>query len=378
MKVLHVIPSFYPATAWGGPIQSAYGLCKSIAQHADVMLRVLTTDTAGPRRKQSLPAGDFPVRFPSGYNVYYCRRVLGASFSPGLIARLWKMIRWADIVHLTAVYSSPTIPTLLLCKLLSKKVVWSPRGSFTDWDGASNLRLKTLWNRVCDKLCDPDRVAVHATSDEEVIQSRNKIKNATPVLIPNGVDLPDASHVRAAANGKLRLLFLGRLHPIKGLENLFSALTKVSDNVTLSVTGEGDPDYQNALGRIVDDLGLQNRISFNGPAANNQKAEMFSRSDVCVLPSFSENFGLAIAESLAHGVPVIASRNTPWKEVETIGCGLWVDNDPDQLAASIEKIKTMPLAAMGEKGRAWMASEFSWQKRGSEMLACYKRLLQSD
>jgi glycosyltransferase involved in cell wall biosynthesis len=86
-----------------------------------------------------------------------------------------------------------------------------------------------------------------------------------------------------------------------------------------------------------------------------------------------------VAEALAHGAAVIASTGTPWKHVERVGCGLWVANDPASIADAIIKINSMPIEEMGERGRRWMAADYSWEKCASEMIALYKNLLaQSD
>ena len=126
MKVLHIVPTFYPATYFGGPIFSLHELCNALSRMPDIELRVLTTDNAGPKSKR-IKAESFPVRFPGGYSVYYFKYLSGVSVSASMLLRMPSMIRWADIVHITSVYSFPTIPALFLCKLL-QPVVWSPRG----------------------------------------------------------------------------------------------------------------------------------------------------------------------------------------------------------------------------------------------------------
>ena len=112
-----------------------------------------------------------------------------------------------------------------------------------------------------------------------------------------------------------------------------------------------------------------------GDIRGEEKQRMFERTDVVVAPSFTENFAIVVAEALAHGAAVIASTGTPWKEVERVGCGLWVANDPASIADAISKINSMPIAEMGERGRRWMAADFSWEKCASEMIALYKNLL---
>ena len=197
LKLLHVSPTFYPATYWGGPLYSAHKLCDAMASSFAIDLRVLTTDSNGPARNQRIEVDSFPVRTTSGYEIYYCPRQLGLSFSFPLFSRLFSMVRWADVVHLTAVYSAPTIPTLALCKLLNKPVVWSPRGALQRWEHSARPFLKRLWEIVCNSLCDEERVTLHVTSKEEELASLRRITRASAIVIPNAVD-----KVRSDAEGQ--------------------------------------------------------------------------------------------------------------------------------------------------------------------------------
>ena len=116
-------------------------------------------------------------------------------------------------------------------------------------------------------------------------------------------------------------------------------------------------------------------MDFLGKVFGEAKEDLFANSDVALAPSHVENFAMAIAEPLAHEVPVIASRGTPWEGLQTNGCGLWVDNDPQSLAAAIREIRTMPLGEMGRRGRRWMEREFSWHSVSNQMLAVYRECL---
>jgi glycosyltransferase involved in cell wall biosynthesis len=115
-------------------------------------------------------------------------------------------------------------------------------------------------------------------------------------------------------------------------------------------------------------------VTFLGEVVGEAKQKLFLAADALVLPSFSENYGLVVAEALAHGVPVVAGSGTPWAELEKRGCGLWVDNSPESLAAAISRIDTMPLQEMGARGRAWMKAEFGWDRIAEKMFDLYKTL----
>jgi glycosyltransferase involved in cell wall biosynthesis len=372
MKVLHVAPSFYPAFRYGGPTRTVYGLCKELArQGAEV--RVLTTDANGPESLVGVSGKKEELLAP-GFSVRYCRRVMRGSVSVELLWHLLSSVRWADVVHLTAVYSFPTIPTLQVCRRLEKPVIWSPRGALQRWKGSTRPWLKTVWECLCKRVA-PNRTILHVTSMEERRDSQKRFPDFEAVVVPNGVEMPADLH-SVTGNGTLRLLFLGRLHPVKGVENLLEAcrLLEIGQNLTWSLTiaGTGEADYVESLRSRISALGLSQKVVMVGEIVGDAKQRLFEHADLTIVPSFMENFGLVVAESLAHGVPVIASKGTPWEGLERVGCGLWVDQDPDSLAKAIELASRMPLREMGGRGRAWMKKDFSWDSIGRRMAQLYR------
>ena len=140
----------------------------------------------------------------------------------------------------------------------------------------------------------------------------------------------------------------------------------------LYIAGTGSPSYVDFLKSKVQELGLSKQVEFVGEVFEEKKEALFAQSDVALVPSHIENFGIVVAESLAHAVPVIASKGTPWIGLETNRCGLWVDNDPESLATAIRKIRTLPLQEMGQRGREWMKKDLSWESVSREMLAVYR------
>jgi glycosyltransferase involved in cell wall biosynthesis len=378
VKILHVAPAYYPATYWGGPTFSTYALCNSLAALPEVELRVLTCDTAGPRLSQRLPVKEIPVRFSDGYDVYFTRRLLGRDIAPGLIARLWGMIGWADIVLLTATYSFPTIPALITCRLRGKPVIWSPRGALQasyEWSDAKNPLLKREFERICC-LVKPHRCVLHVTSEAEKEASLSRLPCYGAAIIPNGVEAPANLPPRVwKPGGVLRLMFISRLDPKKGLENLLAAMPRLDPKTTLDVYGAGDPSYVQSLKRLTAGLGLSARVYFHGHVDGEKKFTAFIGADLFVLPTHSENFGMVVAEALAHGVPAIVSHGAPWRELESRGCGRWVSNKPETLAGAIGSLRKEDLAAMGKRGREWMLADFIWANRARKMKALFDSMI---
>jgi len=290
---------------------------------------------------------------------------------------LWPMIRWADIVHLTAVYSAPTIPALLTCRLLRKPVIWSPRGALQRWEGATKPLAKRAWESICNALIGRKNCALHVTSKEEAFESQQRIPNAHVRIVPNGVDIPDTLPTKDwLPDGRLRLLYMGRLHPKKGIENLLRALKLLGDDtISLAICGVGDETYSLSLRELVQELDLGCFVYFQGHVDGESKLKSFMQADVCIVPSYTENFAMVVAEALAHGVPVIASRGTPWSDLEDHDCGLWVDNSPPALAESITVIRNKKLNEMGRRGRTWMQKDLGWKSVAGEMLDLYQSLI---
>ena len=379
MRVLHVTPAFWPATYWGGPIITTYYLCNALASLQGVELRVLTTDAAGLRLSEQVKVKDFPVRYSAGYEVYFTRRIAGRGIAPGLLVRLRDMVRWADVVHLQYTYSFPTIPTLAACRLLNKPVVWSPHGALQaahEWEAASKPILKKMWERVCTAVM-PKRCVLHAASEAEKAASLARLPRVTTAVIPHGVDGPVDLPLRVwLPKRALRVMYIGRLDPMKGIENLLRALSLLDKSIAvLDIYGSGDCTYAASLAELGRSLGLNGRMQFHGHVEGEAKQRAFLEANVCVIPSHSENFGMVVAEALVHGVPVIASRATPWAEVEVMGCGLWVDNSPRELAKAIMWMRESDLEAMGGRGRRWMEVAFSWDAVAGRMNDLYRSVV---
>jgi len=378
MKVLHVTSAFYPATYWGGPIFSTYALCNGIAVHRDVTLRVLTTDSAGPRVTDRVAVSNWPEIVPPGYEVYFTRRLLGRDIAPGLFSRLLAMTRWADVVHLTGNYTGPCLPTMMACRLTGRPLVWSPRGSLQateEWSGVRRRGPKNVFDRAV-RACLPKRTVMHVTAEMERALSQKRIPGPPAVVIPNGVDAPTRLPDRPwRPEGRLRLMFISRLDPKKGLENLFTAMASLPETISLDVYGSGEAGYSESLKKLPANLGIADRVIFHGHVDGQAKTAAFSSADLLVLPSYSENFGMVVAEAMAYGIPVITSHATPWQRVEAMGCGRWIDNAPEAVAQAIRDMSVQDLAEMGRRGHEWAVSELGWQALSNRMVDLYRGLV---
>jgi glycosyltransferase involved in cell wall biosynthesis len=176
------------------------------------------------------------------------------------------------------------------------------------------------------------------------------------------------------------LLFLGRIHPVKGVDILLRAWHAVEHRFCdweLHIAGPDNGDYLTAMQALATQLRLE-RVIFLGPLFGEEKLRAYRAASLFVLPTHSENFGMTVAEALAAGTPVVVTKGAPWRGLEDQCAGWWIDIGVDPLAACLEQALAMPakhLAEMGRNGREWMLRDYSWERIGAQFLATYGWLL---
>jgi len=371
MRIAAVTPAFHPATHYGGPIASTLGLLQGLAR-LGCQVRVLTTNANGP----SVLAVDTAreVELEPGLSVTYLPRLLPDAVAPALLPEVVRLVRWSQAVHLTGVYSFTTPFGLSVARTFDRPLVWSLRGSLQRWERTRSQKLKALWERAC-RLALPRRTLLHVTSEDEERESKLRMPGVPALVLPNGVELPPRPPQKTES-AELRLVFMGRLDPIKGIENLLEACAAMGPELpfSLELAGRGTAEYEASLESRSSALGLGGRVRFLGDVRGPAKSELFARADLLVLPSHVENFGMVVLEALAHATPVIASRGTPWRALEDARVGLWVDNSPDSLREAIARCRQLPLREMGERGRRWVEESYAWPAIARHMLEAMTEL----
>ncbi|MEB3280973.1 MAG: glycosyltransferase [Lyngbya sp.] len=227
----------------------------------------------------------------------------------------------------------------------------------------------------------------HATSFEEFLAIRSLGFRQPIAIIPNGVEfktkiIKEDREILINSFGKLNnkkwLLFLSRIHPKKGLENLlltWKIISGIFDDWHLIIAGPDTLGYQRKLELLAAELGLQDRVTFTGMLSAQKKKAAFANADLFVLPTYSENFGIAIAEALAYGVPVITTKNAPWEDLLTYDCGWWIENTKPTLAAALTEamqLSDQERQAMGLRGRDLVKTKYSWDSIAQEMSRVYQ------
>lgn len=298
-------------------------------------------------------------------------------FSFSFAWRFYKAAKKADLVVINGIFSFPVTAAGLICISLNKRYVVFLRGGLLPKAFAVKKLKKILFYTLFTKRILKNASLVQTTSDSEY-NNFLKLNIKTPVvMIPNGTVIPgDADFSKGLnsnimkmlpADGKI-VLFMGRLEPIKGLDLLLNAWYDYKKNrpdsdAILIIAGPDERNYIYKLKKQAEDLGLTNNVIFTGLVKSDDKWALYKRADIFVCPSYSENFGLVIAESLACGTAVIASKSTPWDLLEKTAAGKWITPDRKELSNAIETLLSLPsqeIEQMGFRGKKFVEERFSW------------------
>jgi glycosyltransferase involved in cell wall biosynthesis len=249
----------------------------------------------------------------------------------------------------------------------------------TPWALAKSRFRKAAFWRLFQARSVQDADLLHATARSEYDDLRRLGLRQPICLLPNGVTIPDLP-ADSKAQGGQTLLYFGRLDPKKGVDILlrvWQRLQRRRPDWRLEIVGPCDSEYGSRLQRMASQLGLD-RVRFAGPLYGGEKWRALRNADLFVLPSHSENFGIAVAEALASGTPVVVSRGTPWEGVVSHSAGWWIGNCQQELEdglAEAMSTSTEIRRAMGRRGRLWMEREFSWETVARRMVETYRWLI---
>jgi glycosyltransferase involved in cell wall biosynthesis len=258
-------------------------------------------------------------------------------------------------------------------------LVISPHGMLEPWA----MRSKALKKRVALTLYQQailDSAAMFVVSAESECDSVRQAGLKQPVaIVPAGVALPATTATHTQATVERRLLFLSRIHPKKGLASFVEAWRTVRQpGWKIIVAGPDEGGHRAEIERLIASHALTADFEFSGPVAGEPKRRLFESADVFVLPTFSENFGVVIAEALSYGVPVLTTRGTPWSVLQKIDAGWWVEPGVTGVAAGLRAaLSTTPeqRARMGAAGRTLIATEFNESAPGRKTYEAYAWLL---
>ncbi len=389
LKVLQIIPSI--ALVYGGPSQMVRGFSQGLAA-AGAEVAIATTNANGDVDQPPL---DVPLAQPvpeDNYTVWYfrCAPFRRYKFSLGLLRWLWHHAQDYDIAHIHALFSPVSSLAATVLRRRGVPYLLRPLGTLDPADLHKKKRLKQLYAAVLERSNLAGAAAIHFTSQQEADVSDRFGTQVPSIVLPLGVSpLPAVSaefdvrtHFGIPRDRPL-ILFMSRLDPKKGLDLLFPALEHLQHagipfHAVLAGANPQDRQYEQSIYQRVEQSPLRPQITLTGFVAGEIKAALLQTADLFVLPSYYENFGIAVAEAMLARVPVVISDQVHiWPDIAQSESG-WV------CACTVEALSDRLRTALknpGERQRRaaqaqlFAQAHYSWDAIAQETLQIYHRLL---
>jgi poly(glycerol-phosphate) alpha-glucosyltransferase len=350
----------------------------------------------------------------------YHFRVLGPTdfgYAPALCRKLLELR--CDIIHTHGIWQYPSIAALAWHKKCGGPYLVSPHGMLDPWALRNSAWKKRAARMLYEGSHLRQAACLRALCESEARSMRAYGLRNPICVIPNGIDLPgvvegselrvESSALQRFAAGRKILLYLGRIHPKKGLANLLKAWKQVSGRWSvvggqtsewiLAIAGWDEGGHEDELNRLATELGTawmdvrEHRTSniehptsngcpllFLGPQFGEEKAACYRGCEAFILPSFSEGLPMVVLEAWAYGKPVLMTAECNLPEAFAVGAALRIEASAESIAQALEDVFRAPpsaLRTMGDKGRELVRDRFTWPKVAAEMKAVYDWVLSS-
>lgn len=367
MKVLHTIFGLYPSL--GGLSSSTYNLLKALRDYHAFDVDILTFF---PKDKHDVLIGSDD----------FIKTVKNDTFSPLLISGNFKDFLQKsaeyDIYHVNGIWTYPSHITSKYARKVKKPYIISPHGMLSPLA----LRVSSWKKKIIYPLFQAKDIelagCIHVTSEMEMKYIRHmRIKNPI-AIIPNGLDISyDIPQIREGHNEKRKIGFVGRIDRIKNIDKLIMAWAALKGDTLdahLIIIGDGNTRYLKELMHLLKKYSLRN-VVFKGFLGGPKLQQAIRDLDYLVLPSKSENFGMVVPEALINGVPVIASKGTPWRDLNTYNCGWWIDDDTQIIKQYLKLALDIPESKrkeMGRNGQKLVVEKYNIRARSDQMIQLYK------
>jgi glycosyltransferase involved in cell wall biosynthesis len=400
LRILQIVPSI--SLVYGGPSQMVLDLSEALASQG-VEVTVLTTDSNGDFGQLPL---DVPLDKPvaqDGYQVRYfrCSPFKRYKFSLDLLRWLWRHASEFDLAHIHALFSPVSTGAAAIARQKKLPYILRPLGTLDPADLRKKRRLKQIYGRLLERPNLAGAAGIHFTSVREAKISERFGISTTDIVIPLGVRPPQPLLLRGEKEGvmptkaKARtelgipdhwslVLFMSRIDPKKGLNLLIPALERLlaeelKFHFVLAGTNPQDPDYENQIQEQIKASPLASCTTITGFVTGELKAALLQDADLFVLPSYYENFGIAVAEAMVAGTPVAISNQVHiWEEVKGAEAGWVYPCEVDALTEVLGKA----LQDVGEQkrrgvnAREYALRNYSWDAIALAMIQAYQQILE--
>lgn len=381
MKILHLVANFSPE--WGGPVRVVYGLTEALA-------------------KKEIKVFIFgPIKKGNDKNILYPKETTVRLFSQDFLYRLWtghsfslkKALRAEiekfDLIHIHEIWHYPQFVASRLAKRYNKPCIITIHGELEPWCLNHKALKKKIYSSLIQKKILKEASALQALTKEEVKNISRFVDNKNIFLIPNGINLENFKNIPPREKfedlypelkGKKVILFLGRIHPKKGLDILaktFSIISEYRKNVRLVIAGPDENGYESKIKSILKNEGVLDKVIFTGMLTGNNKLAALGRATMFVLSSYSEGFSMAVLEAMTCGLPVVITKQCNFPEIEKNKAGIIIEPDINQLVRAFNYLLSNPKLCkeMGENGTRLVKERFTWDKIADQMLNLYEKII---
>ena len=393
LNILQIVPSI--SLVYGGPSQMVRGLSSALARQ-DARVTVLTTDSNGDEGQAPL---DVPLNQPvetDGYRTLYfrCAPFRRYKFSLPLLQWLSRHGKDYDIAHIHALFSPVTSVAATVARSQKLPYILRPLGTLDPADLAKKKQVKRLYATLLERPNLKGAAALHFTSQQEATVSERFGVNTQDIVLPLGVALPEFTDSEADAQRHIRqrygipdgvpvVLFMSRIDPKKGLDLLLPALESLRHSgkpfhLIVSGANPQDQGYVNQIQQRIETSVLKECTTLTGFVSGGLKAQILQAADLFVLPSYYENFGIAVAEAMMAGKPVVISDQVHiWCDIKTSHSGWVTQCDQTALALALTEALHNPAdrRQRGENGRLFAQVNYGWDAIAARMIDTYRQLL---
>jgi glycosyltransferase involved in cell wall biosynthesis len=388
LKVLHVIPSVSPVR--GGPSQAVMEMVRSLIKQG-VDAKVATTNDGGSgllsiATDEWIDYGGVPTRFFPRFSPKL-NSVREFTFSQSLTVWLITNIRAYDLIHVHAIFSYPSTIAMAIARSQNVPYIVRPLGQLCEWSLQQSAFKKRLYLKIIERANLNNSRGIHITSEQEKEESRRLNLSCPSFVVPHGINFTPAldnarqrlrSQFDIPDNDKI-ILFLSRIHPKKGLDYLIAALGNLTKYpFTFILAGSGEAAYEAEVRSLLEEVGIATRTILPGFVQGETKDLLLQGADLYALTSHAENFGVAVLEALAAGLPTVVTSGVALsKEMKHYQLGYVSQLSKSAITAALEGYFANSEAAieMGKRAQQFTLENFTWKKNAESLVTVYKSVL---
>ncbi|MEH2073050.1 MAG: glycosyltransferase [Nostoc sp.] len=388
MKILHIIPSV--ASVRGGPSQAVLETVKAL-RNQGVAAEIVTTNDNG-NNLLDVPLGkpieykQVPVQFFSRFSPKVTS-IREFAFSSQLTTWLWQNAKKYDLLHIHAIFSYASTVAMAIARFQGIPYIVRPLGQLCEWSLQQSARRKQIYLNLIERSNLNHSQALHLTSEQEQQEVSRLALSPPSFVLPHGLSIPPAipnarsrlrEHLQVPADEPI-ILFLSRLHPKKGLDYLIPALGKLTNyRFTFVIAGSGSEEYEAEIESLIVSNGMRDRTHFAGFVTGEEKNLFIQGSDIFALTSYAENFGIAVLEALAVGIPVVVTPGVALAAVvQQNKLGYVPELDVQAIAEAVDCYLSHPQAIkdMGDRARKLVLENYTWNHIAENLMEIYRKLI---